>query len=156
MEAKKLTQNSYLISDSYGNKLGLALKMSKTILFTYDLNNYTDMDSMAKSLGEKLVYTELPSSEESAKDLMGFPIKHDSTYNETHNENLIIYTTRPDSDVYYMAGWWVIGTDSVYRATLSPKLKTVNEESIGPFVNKFDCQAEVTRLNKNKLNNKSS
>jgi hypothetical protein len=151
MEAKKLTNNSHLISDSYGNKLGLTFNMGKTILFTYDLNRYETMDDIAKHLNEKLVYTELPSNEESAKELFGYPIKHDQYFNESQTDNLVIYTTRQESDVYYIAGWWVIGTESIHRATLSPKLKTVTEESVGPFTNKFDCQAEVTRLNKKKL-----
>lgn len=151
MEAKKLTNNSHLVSDSYGNKLGLTFQIGKTILFTYDLNKYETMDDIAKHLNEKLVYTELPSNEESSKEIFGYPIKHDQYFNETQSDNLVIYTTRPESEVYYIAGWWVIGTESIYRATLSPKLKTITSECVGPFTNKFDCQAEVTRLNKKKL-----
>ena len=151
MEAKKLTDNSYLVSDSYGNRLGLVFKYGSSSFFTYDEKQYDSIEEIAKSLNEKVVYTELPSNEESSKELFGYPIKHDSYYNEEQLENLITYTTRPESDVIYIAGWWVIGTDSIYRATLSPKLKTVNEESVGPFTNKFDCQAEVTLLNKKKL-----
>lgn len=153
MEAKKLTNNSYLIADSYGNKLGLAMIVGEKFLFTHDLNLYQSVEDIAVMLNENVVYTELPSNEESKKEIFGYPIKHDQYFNESQTDNFVIYTTRQDSDVYYIAGWWVIGTESVFRATLSPKLKTVNEQSVvGPFKNKFDCQAEVTRLNKKKLN----
>jgi len=151
MEAKKLTTNSHLITDSYGNKLGLTFSMNGSVLFTYDLNKYPSIEDIAKSMDEKLVYTELHTTDKSVKELFGYPIKHDQYFNESQSDNLVIYTTRQESDVYYIAGWWVVGTDSIYRATLSPKLKTVTEDSIGPFKDKFDCQAEVTRLNKKKM-----
>lgn len=152
MEAKKLTENSYMMTDSYGNKLGLALIRGDTILFTHNMEFYPTLETLAKHFKEKLVYTELASNEESVKDIEGFPTRHDQffeTTNATFKEDQIItYKTREGSNVVYVAGWWAIGTNSTFRTTISPKLSTLTDQSFGPYKSRFDCQNEVTRRNK--------
>lgn len=150
MEAKKLTETCYMITDAYNNKLGLAMIREMGTLFTYDLEFYSSLEHIAEKYNEKLVYTELASSDEVVKEIDGYPIKHDSFCEEEWMDvdKYYAYKTREGSSVVFCAGWWVIATDSIYRASLSPKLSTISDTSIGPFKSRFDCQAEVTRLNR--------
>lgn len=152
MEAKKLTENSYLMTDSYGNKLGLALIRGETILFTHNMEFYPTLETLAKHFKEKLVYTELASNEDAIKDIEGYPIRHDISLNVEKStfgdEEIITYRTREGSNVVYVAGWWAIGTNSTFRTNISPKLTTLSDQSFGPFKSRFDCQNEVTRRNK--------
>lgn len=156
MEAKKLTDNCYLVSDSYGNRLGLAMLRGDKVLFTYDVELYDSIEDIANKFNEKLLYTELSSLDTAVKEIDGYPIKHHTifdlkseTINDTETQT---YKVREESVVRFCIGWWIISSDSVYRATLSPKTGTVNERCIGPFKNRFDCQAEVTRMNKERKN----
>lgn len=156
MEAKKLTDNSYLMQDSHGNRLGLVFIRDDTMLFTHDLEFYPSLDTIAKKFNEKLYITELPADTAQEKEINGYPIKHDMFYSEQHTEHndkkIVTYKSREKSKVDYVAGWWVITTDSITRATLSPKLSTLSETSIGPYKTRFECQAEVTKINKEKMN----
>ena len=150
MEAKKLTETCYMVTDSYGNELGLAMIRDMGVLFTHDLDFYGSIEALAEKYNEKLFYTELPSSEDVVKEIGGYPIKHDVYCEEEWQDTHYVYKTREGSNVLFCAGWWVISTDSIHRAALSPKLSTVSDTSVGPFKSRFDCQAEVTRLNKEK------
>ena len=156
MEAKKLTNSSYLIQDAHGTRLGLALIRNETILFTHDLEFYSQLDDIASRFNEKLYTTELPSDTTQEKEIDGYPIKHDTIYNEDvqtfKDKSIITYKQRDKSKVVYAAGWWVITTDSITRATLSPKLQTLSDTSIGPYRTRFECQTEVTKVNKEKMN----
>lgn len=151
MEAKKLTEQSYLIIDSYGNRLGLAFKEDDSWRFTHDNQLYPMIETIAKKLKEKCVFTELPIEQSVSSEVNEYPIKHDAYFNVTETEvnskMVFTYTTREASTVFFCAGWWVIKTDSVLRVSLSPKLSTINETSVGPFKDKFECQAELNRLN---------
>jgi hypothetical protein len=152
LEAKKLTESCYLISDSYGNKLGLGMIRTGGVLFTYDLEFYENIESIANKFNENLMYTEVHSNESSEKYIEDYPIKHD-VFVDSQMETVLEFETytykiREESNVKFCAGWWVIHTDAVNRAALSPKLTTLTEQCHGPFKSRFDCQAEVTRLNK--------
>lgn len=151
MEAKKLTEKSYLIIDSYGNRLGLVFKENDAWRFTHDNQLYPMIETIAKKLKEKCVFTELPVEQAVISNINGYPIKHDAYYNVTdtvvNTKPTITYTTRESSSVQFCAGWWVIKTDSVLRISLSPKHSTINEASVGPFKDKFECQAELNRMN---------
>lgn len=154
MEAKKLTENCFIMTDTYNNRLGLAFVRQDTVLFTYDLEFYNDLGAIADKFNEKLIMTELPSDEESQKELSGFPIKHDVAVDEEtimiDDEPVIIYKTRLDSKVIFCAGWWTVTTGDITRAVLSPKITTLTSESTGPYKTRFDCQAEVAHINKAK------
>jgi hypothetical protein len=152
MEVKKLTDVCYLISDTYGNKLGLGMVRDDVILFTHDLTFYKSFEEIADKFDEKLIYTELTTTDSAKKEIHEYPIKHDVCFEEEHetHDDFTTYTykTREGSNVKFCAGWWVIHTDATYRMVISPKLTTLNPNCHGPFKNKFDCQAEVARLNK--------
>lgn len=150
MEAKKLTENCYLISDQYNNRLGLTFKVGDKVLFTYDLEVYDSIEEIARKQNEKVIYTEIASEEKSNKDIEGYPIRHDEFYEvseqDFNGDTIITYKSREGSTVEFCAGWWVISTDSQLRVTLSPKLSTLSNNCYGPFKNKFDCQAELNRI----------
>lgn len=144
------------MQDSHGNRLGLAMIRNDVVLFTYDLEFYNQLDKIAEKFGEKLYITELPPETTQEKEIEGYPIKHDVFLDVTNSkfkdQDIIVYKARSKSNVVYAAGWWVITTDSITRATLSPKLSTLQETSIGPYKTRFECQTEVTKVNKEKMN----
>lgn len=154
MEIKKLTDNCHLVIDGHGNKLGLALSRDAGIFFTYDCDVYEDFNKLAAAFRERAFFTHIAPVDETVSEIDGYPIKHSSFVNneiETlFNNEVVTYKMREESSVKFCAGWWILHSDSLSRLALSPKTTTINELSVGPFKNKFDCQAELSRINKEK------
>lgn len=148
MEAKRLTENCHMLIDSHKNRLALVWNIGGSFVKSGSDNIYSSIEEISKEYGENITYTELTDFVEVVTEIDGFPVKHDATFNVTTKNENIIYTSRQGSDVYFCAGWWIIATDSVLRVTLSPKVSTISDTSVGPFKDKFDCQAELNRLNK--------
>jgi len=155
MEAKKLTNNSYLITDKFRNRLGLVFEYNDKFFYTYNEEEYNSIEDIAKSIGENLVYTEIASFEDVKSGVDEFPIKHGESFDMSkttlHNNEVWIYRARESSTIWFCAGWWVIPSDSVYRVSLSPKQKTITDDCVGPFKDKFSAQAELNRINNDRV-----
>lgn len=152
MEIKKLIDTCYLVIDGHGNKLGLGLVRNDKIVFTHDLEVYNSFEDIGAKYEERIIYTEIATNEDSTKIIQEFPIKHemfvDEKFETINNFETYTYKVREESNIRFCAGWWIVSTDSVNRLVISPKTSTLNNFCVGPFKNKFDCQAELTRLNR--------
>ena len=155
MEAKKLTNNSYLLTDKYKNRLGLVFEKDNKFFYTYNSETYDTIDDIAKSIGEKVVYTEIAVFEDTKKGIDDYPTKHNDCIEPKkvliNSKEVVIYRARENSSLWFCAGWWVIPSDSVYRVSLSPKQKTITEDCVGPFKDKFTAQAELNRINHERI-----
>lgn len=163
MEAKKLTNNSYMIIDKFNNRLGLAFINDSNVYYSYNDQEYNSIEDIAKSIDETVTYTEIATFEKDKSIIEDYPVRHDIVYDPSHtqvqlslNNNVWAWTykTREESTIYFCAGWWVILIESsgVYRVSLSPKIKTITDNtSIGPFKDKFTAQAELNRVNNERV-----
>jgi hypothetical protein len=155
MEAKKLTNNSYIIIDKYKNKLGLVFEKDSKFFYTYNNEWYDSIDDIGKSIGEQVAYTEIASFEDVKKGIEDYPIKHDDCIDPKqvliNTKEVWVYRARENSSLIFCAGWWVIPSDSVYRVSLSPKQKTISEDCLGPFKDKFTAQVELNRVNHERI-----
>lgn len=162
MEAKKLTNNSYMIFDKFNNRLGLAFINDSSVYYSYNNQEYKSIEDIAKSIDETVTYTEIATFEKDKSVIEDYPVKHDIVYDPSHvsislnNQDIMVWTykTREESTIYFCAGWWVILIENsgVYRVSLSPKQKTITENtSIGPFKDKFTAQAELNRVNNERV-----
>lgn len=148
MEAKKLTENSYMLMDKNGTKIGLTFKRGDYIISTHDLSQtFKSIEDIAFMLKENVIYTEIPSNEKEEMRIEGYPIKHKSYY-DYKNEKYITYRLTGNSKIEFVAGWWILHHNTGYYMSLSPKLSTLNEDSVGPFKDGFECKTELARLNK--------
>lgn len=158
MEAKKLTNNSYMIIDKFKNRLGLVFeKPSGKFFYTYNNQDYSNIEDIAKSIGEELVYTEIAIFEQNKSKIEDYPAKHEIIFDEhiemVNNKDVMVYKTREESKIYFCVGWWVIPSpkQDTYRVSLSPKVKTITTDCLGPFKDKFTAQAELNRVNNERI-----
>lgn len=159
MEAKKLTNNSYMIIDKFNNRLGLAFINDSNVYYSYNDQEYNSIEDIAKSIDETVTYTEIATFEKDKSIIEDYPVRHDIVYDETHTQMKInnttidvwVYKTREESTIYFCAGWWVIPSSGIYRVSLSPKQKTITDKCIGPFKDKFTAQAELNRVNNERV-----
>lgn len=148
MEAKKLTENSYLLYDKNGTKIGLAFRRGDNIISTHDTSQvFKSLEDIAFLLKENIVYSEIPNYEKEETKINGFPIKHGTFFSYEEDNTGILYKVRETSNIQFYAGWWVIKTNNSSYMKLSPKSNTVHEnEVIGPFKEAFECKEQLRQI----------
>lgn len=153
MIAKRLTENSYLLTNSLNDICSLVLQRGKVYLNTSNLQVYDSLEDIAETYGEnKITITEIQEPETFDKEIYEYPIKHGEYYEisetELNGNRAYQYKTREGSEVIFVAGWWIVPKGSYNRMVMSPKLTTINEESVGPYKTKFECTAHFTQMNR--------
>lgn len=151
MKARKLTENSFILTSDLGNNVALVFKRDESFISSHDTTQiFLSLEQIAQCFNEKLIFEEV---EEKAieKILFDYPIKHDF-FIEENEKPFPSYKIKNDSKVVYAAGWWVIPHESGYRLALSPKVLTINNKCYGPYKTKFLANAQMNYVLKNTEN----
>lgn len=145
MIAKQLTSNTWLLTLDIGQHFSIVLKRNDQFLSFHDLTKlYDSLEQIAKERHERLIVKEIKKEIAFVNDINGYPVKHTAALFNIKQGKIPSYKIRESSNVEYAAGWWVIPFDGGIRTSLSPKLSTLTETSIGPFKTKFDADSALS------------
>lgn len=151
IEAKQLTTNSWLVSDS-GNLVGYIYKQDEefTIMTMKDEHSEKTFVLAKKYFGTRV--KELPLSktlssieEQTVSEISGYPVKHDNiTIMRTESPPLY---SRVNS--VYVAGYWAVKYSDIWVSVYCPLESTIQTYSCeGPFKTKMEMKSCISTNNK--------
>ena len=150
MQARAVTESSYIMITDIGERFGILLKDDKVSLITKEAKHEFDtIADLEEVLGEKISFVKKEQHKEASNiDIDGYPVKHDEVF-DVEKGKLISYKSTPNSRVRWIAGWWGIKFTRGYICFLCPKNATLTEnEYVGPFKTQFDAEHAVKLKNK--------
>lgn len=155
MFAKKLTDNTWMLTQDSGVKLGIAKKVNDEFVLIGKKEKYESLYDIAGKHGEKLKEANITTETLKDLDIEGFPIKHKEFHNvEAHTiteavDTIYSYNNSEKSEVLYAAGYYGIWFSNQYVIKKSPKLVTILENDfVGPFKDEFTTKFAVSQKNK--------
>ena len=155
MKNIRLTANSWLALSGVGPS-ALIFKRTSDYLVLSPLKKETvkTKEQIEKKYG---ILTEKVRGfdENEVSSHLGFPIKHDSIFPLLGEDELPIYSKTKESEIYFVAGYWVVFYEKYSWSVLfCPKLSILDErKTYGPFRTKIEAEIEAKSLN-NKMEKK--
>lgn len=146
MIGKKLTDNSYILTNMLGEKVALVFEREGVFISTHDNSAYESLEAIAKAFSESF---EMEKTKKEVEPIFvsGYPIKHAEAYN-IENEKYPTYGSKLNSKIRYAAGWWIIQRNSSVVSVLSPKITTLDETSCGPYKDSFEANVILSGIKK--------
>lgn len=149
IKATPITENSFILENDLDEKVGLLIKTDKIKLISVGsgFETFDNIDKLEEKLKDKIKFKKLKKQSEKVEThyINEYPIKHGKDiFNIEQEDKIIKYTVSENSDVKYLAGYWIINNS----VNLNPKLSTLTEDSVGPYKSEFDAKADLKILTK--------
>ena len=146
MIAKRLTENSWITQGELGNYISLVFKRDGFYISSHNLEKiYSSLKEIAQEFKEKLIEKTI-QEEKTKTELGGFPVRHQEIFDPKNIDTIPTYKTKADSNIRFVAGWWVVYAEGKYRVSCCPKESTINEHCSGPFVDKFNANVILAKV----------
>jgi len=146
MQAKPLTESSFILMTDAGDRFGLLLKKDLGVeLITSDTQNeFPNLESLEDLLGGSIHFIKpIENKGQSDIDINGYPCRHVEIFDIEKGE-LITYKASPNSSVRWIAGWWGIRFTRGFITFLCPKPGSLEgNDFVGPFKTKMEAEASV-------------
>jgi hypothetical protein len=148
MKLLHLTENSWLATSDMVGNIGLIFKRDDSYISTHNSDKiYTSLKEIADEYHEKLEEKQLEENKINL-DVFGYPIRHDIMFDPKNDNNVPTYKIKEDSNIRYVAGYWVVYTDYKYRTAFCPKESTISKECLGPYKDLFNARAILNTVQK--------
>lgn len=155
MIAEEIADNFWIVRDDNEQSLGFLIKnLKRYFLLSNDKTMSAEFSSIDELNKEYPKIKFLIKKIEDKKDIFisNYPIKDQEAFDieEISEGNKIpSYKKSTTSNIRYAAGYWGIKFSDQYVGAFCPKLTTVKDnESIGPFNDRFILNAEINKANK--------
>jgi len=143
MQARPLTESSFILATDAGERFGLLVKKENEIeLITSETKNiFSDVAALEELFGDSIHFLKpLEHKEAENLDVSGYPVKHEEIFEIDESSEFTTYKSSPNSRVRWVPGWWAIRFTREYICFLCPKLSTLSDnEFMGPFKTRFDA-----------------
>lgn len=148
ISAIPVTNISYILENDLQDKLGLLIKSEKlTYITPSNIQYFDNISDLEKLLNEEIKFKKNKKPTETIETyyINEYPIKHGKNiYNIEDYNKTVSYTITENSNVKYLAGYWIVN-DTI---NLNPKLSTIDETCHGPYKNEFDAKADSKIIGK--------
>lgn len=152
MQARPLTDISYMLATDSGERFGIMLNKNEKIeLITPEsINYFSSLSELEELLGSPVHFVKpVVKNDQPRVEIDGYPIKHEEFYSVEEIDGINTYRGSPNSKVRWVPGWWGIRFTRGFIGFFCPKLATLaGNEFIGPFKNKFDTEHAVKLKNR--------
>jgi hypothetical protein len=145
---KPITENSWILSDSDGERIGIVSKNDSGVIVVGKLpvKKYNSINELKATLGGKLtIETKQEKDDVVVGDIDGYPIKHPA-YSDQLIDPVPNYLK---GKIRFAAGYYAIKSANGWTPTLCPKLLTIaNNEYLGPFKSKIEMNHQISTKKK--------
>lgn len=157
VKLKPITETSWLVlGDAEDVRIGLLTEMrseyvlmvkgeKRKFLNRREVNTYFDEDVF-----ENVVDTAKEDGTKKDYFIRGYPVDFDNPHEVfIKGKSLPLFSKKPDSDIYYTAGYYCRKFPEKWVPAFCPKLSTLElHEYIGPFRTELEMKAELAKLKK--------
>jgi hypothetical protein len=153
MLSKKLTNSCWLLTSSLGTHTALVWQRGDAFISSHRTDRtYANLEEIAREFAEPLT-EKSEIKEEIISRVLEYPTRHTTAF-DISAEPFPTYKSKENSSVTFAAGYWVIHFNGAYRITLSPKVSTLDDLCVGPFLDKFSANVSLNTCNKQKETDK--
>lgn len=152
MKLKKITDTSWIVLKSTDNtRAGVLTKVNSTYVLMEGSTrtSFDDETSVNKFFGVD-IFSRVVTNESKPEETLvkGFPTKITTPYLVQAESDLPLFTKTPSSDVYYVAGYFCVKSNSTWKSTMCPKLTTLAEYDSyeGPFKTDMEAKSRLRSL----------
>lgn len=153
MKAKPITDNSFMIQDDTGERIGVVVQNPNQVWFLTPQGKFEfeTLDELFEVTGP-LVLQDRKVKVVQDQEIDGYPIRH-SEYHDVEQINLNgtdiqTYTNSPGSAKRWAVGWYAVKYDR-HLAYLSPKINALEErEFLGPYKTQHEAMADAKSRNR--------